>query len=380
MKYPVVIIGGGLAGLVSSIELARAGIEVLVIERKEYPHHKVCGEYVSNEVRPYLENLGLDLDALGSARISRFRFTSPKGSVLETPLDMGGFGISRYTMDHSLYELAKQAGVGFQLNTKVQDVRWMNGFFEIETSKSTRIISEIVIGAYGKRTRLDKQLDRDFMNKESPYVGIKYHVQGDFAKDLISLHNFKNGYCGMSAIEDDKYCLCYLTERSNLKESGSIPAMEQNILSRNPHLKDIFSNAKFLYDKPEVINEISFSPKKTVENHLLMAGDSAGLITPLCGNGMAMAVRAGQMVAQEVERYFSDHHSRETLEKSYAEAWRDEFALRLKVGRSVQRLFGREMLSEIALGFFKLTPPILRMVIKGTHGKEMSSTPITLSK
>ena len=380
MKYPVVIIGGGLAGLVSSIELARAGVKVLLIERKEYPHHKVCGEYISNEVRPYLENLGLDLDALGSARISRFRFTSPKGSVLETPLDMGGFGISRYTMDYSLYELAKQAGVGFQLNTKVQDVRWMNGFFEIETSKSTRIISEIVIGAYGKRTRLDKQLDRDFMNKESPYVGIKYHVQGDFAKDLISLHNFKNGYCGMSAIEDDKYCLCYLTERSNLKESGSIPAMEQNILSRNPHLKDIFSNAKFLYDKPEVINEISFSPKKTVENHLLMAGDSAGLITPLCGNGMAMAVRAGQMVAQEVERYFSDHHSRETLEKSYAEAWRDEFALRLKVGRNVQRLFGREMLSEIALSFFKLTPPILRMVIKGTHGKEMPSTPITLSK
>ena len=371
MKYPVVIVGGGLAGLVSSIELARAGIEVLLIERKDYPHHKVCGEYVSNEVRPYLEHLGLNLNAMGSATITKFQFTSPKGSALETPLDLGGFGISRYTLDHALYQLAIESGVDFRLNTTVQEVRWSKDHFELKTSDSEEIVSTIVIGAYGKRTRLDKQLDRDFMNKESPYVGVKYHIKGNFAKDLISLHNFKNGYCGMSAIEDDKYCLCYLTERSNLKESGNIPEMERNILSRNPHLRDIFSNAEFLYDKPEVINEISFAHKNAVENHLLMAGDSAGLITPLCGNGMAMAIRAGNSLAGEVKRYFSEHHSREILEKSYADAWRNEFALRLKVGRGVQRLFGREILSEMALGFFKKAPSLLKIVIKGTHGSEL---------
>jgi flavin-dependent dehydrogenase len=256
----------------------------------------------------------------------------------------------------------------------------MDESFQVDTSSTVQIEAEVVIGAYGKRTRLDKQLERDFMKKESPYVGVKYHIKGDFAKDLISLHNFKNGYCGMSAIEDDKYCLCYLTERSNLKAFGNIPDMEGGILSRNPHLKAIFNHAEFLYEKPEVINEISFAPKKAVENHILMTGDSAGLITPLCGNGMAMAIRGGWMVAKEVERYFSEHHSRIALEKAYSAAWRDEFALRLQIGRNVQRLFGREVLSEIALAFFKVTPPILKMVIKGTHGKAMSSTSITLSK
>ncbi len=369
MKYPVVIVGGGLAGLVSGIELARAGIDVLLIERKDYPHHKVCGEYVSNEVRPYLESLGLDLDGLGSRAINRFRFTSPKGTSLETPLDMGAFGISRYSLDLALYELARKSGVDFRLNTIVQEIRWADGAFEIETSTTSQIEANIVIGAYGKRTRLDKHLDRAFMKKESPYVGIKYHIRGNFEEDLISLHNFKNGYCGMSAIEDNKYCLCYLTERSNLRASGSIPEMEQNILSRNPHLKAIFSDAEFLYDKPEVINEISFASKDAVEGHILMAGDSAGLITPLCGNGMAMAIRAGNMVGRQVIQYFSGHRSRDILEKSYASAWQEEFAFRLRVGRNVQRLFGREVLSELALGFFKVTPPILRMIIKGTHGK-----------
>ena len=368
MTHPVVIIGGGLAGLVSSIELAQRGIAVLLIERKDYPHHKVCGEYVSNEVRPYLEKLGLDLGTLGAVKISNFRFTSPKGSVLDTKLDMGGFGVSRYTLDNALYGLAKKSGVDFLLNTVVQNVTWQESSFEIETS-TEKYQAEVVIGAYGKRTRLDKQMNRDFMNQESPYVGVKYHIKGDFAKDLISLHNFKNGYCGMSAIEDEKYCLCYLTERSNLKETGNIPNLESRILGRNPHLKDIFTNAEFLYDKPEVINEISFAPKNAVENHLLMAGDSAGLITPLCGNGMAMAIRAGNMAAQEVARYFSEHHSRPLLEQNYQNAWQKEFATRLKIGRTVQNLLGREVLSELALGFFQLAPPILRMVIKGTHGK-----------
>ena len=371
MNYPVVIIGGGLAGLISSIELARRGIGVLVIERKAYPHHKVCGEYVSNEVRPYLESLGLDLTGLGAVPISNFRFTSPKGRVLDTKLGLGGFGLSRFTLDHALYELAAGVGVDFKLNTIVTKVDWRKDHFEIQTSEGNQYDSEICLGAFGKRTRLDKQLGRSFMEKESPYLGVKYHVRGDFPTDVIALHNFKNGYCGMSAIEADKQCLCYLTKRSNLKQAGSIPDMEHSILYKNPHLKAIFTNAEFLYQKPEVINEISFASKNCIENHILMAGDSAGLITPLCGNGMAMAIRAGSMAAREVVQYLQEHHSREKLEGTYQKAWQGEFATRLRVGRAVQNLFGREVLSELALGFFKVAPPLLRRVIKGTHGEIM---------
>ncbi len=371
MNYPVVIIGGGLAGLISSLELARRGIGVLVIERKAYPHHKVCGEYVSNEVRPYLESLGLDLAGLGAVPIAKFRFTSPEGNVLDTKLDLGGFGLSRFTLDHALFGLAQRAGVDFKLNTIVTKVDWQDDHFRVHTSDGITYETEICLGTYGKRTRLDKQLDRDFMEKESPYVGVKYHIRGDFPTDVIALHNFKNGYCGMSAIEDDKQCLCYLTERSNIKQAGSIPEMERSIMYKNPLLKAIFSHAEFLYDKPEVINEISFAPKNCIENHILMAGDSAGLITPLCGNGMAMAIRAGGMAAREVEHYFRQHHSRQQLEGTYQKAWQREFATRLTVGRTVQKLFGREVLSELALGFFKVAPPLLRMVVKGTHGGVM---------
>src|SRR5690606_11555043 len=142
----------------------------------------------------------------------------------------------------------------------------------------------------------------------------------------IALHNFKNGYCGISAIENNANCLCYLTERSMVKEYGSIQEMEQHVMSRNPHLNAIFKEASFLFEKPEVINEISFSAKKPIENHVLMAGDAAGLITPLCGNGMAMAIHAGLIGSTEIIRYFHIHKDRDQLEKLYSSKWNATFS------------------------------------------------------
>ncbi len=363
--YDIIIIGGGLAGLVSSIQLSRSGKKVLVIEKKKYPFHRVCGEYISNETRPFLESVGLNFEKLQVKEISKFQFTSPSGRVLETDLDLGGFGISRYKIDEELYHLAKSVGVEFLLENTVENINFKEDKFTIKTSFNT-FESKYVIGTFGKRTKLDATLKRDFFNKRSPYIGVKYHIKTDFPKDLIALHNFKDGYCGISAIEDDKYCLCYLTTRENLKKYGTITEMERNILWKNPHLQKIFTESEFLYDKPEVINEISFSPKTTIENHILMAGDAAGLITPLCGNGMAMAIHGAKLLSDNILENFND---RNLVEKNYQKDWKQHFKNRLWVGRNVQKLFGNEVVSEIALSVMKMIKPLLRTVIKATHGE-----------
>ena len=356
--------------MVSSIELARRGLAVTLVERKTYPFHRVCGEYVSNEVRPYLEHLGLDFGALGVADISRFQFTSPSGRVLETNLDLGGFGLSRYALDFALYELAKKAGVQFLLGETVESVEWTTDrHFIIKTSNDLSFKAKIAIGSYGKNAKLDRTLNRDFIQKKSPYIGVKYHLETDFPTDLIALHNFEDGYCGISAIEDQKHCLCYLTTRENLRKHGDIAQMERAVLWKNPHLNRIFNESVFLYERPEVINEFSFAPKQAVENHILMVGDAAGLITPLCGNGMAMAIHGGKIVAEHIMGFFDNGFSRADLETNYERAWARQFKTRLWVGRNVQRLFGDVRLSELALSFFKTARPLLNLVVKSTHGR-----------
>jgi len=368
----VLMIGGGLAGLAAALDLTGRGHRVAVVERKQYPFHKVCGEYVSNEVLPYLRRLGADPAALQPASIETFLLSSPGGRTLTSPLDLGGFGVSRYLLDDYLYRLAEARGVRFYLKSTVADVAFDAAAKQhcVALADGRELAARIVLGTYGKRTNLDRQLQRSFFTQRSPYLGVKYHLRlPGFARNLIALHNFADGYAGISAIEEDKLCFCYLTTRTNLRRHGTIAAMEQQVLAQNPHLREILHTAEVLYPQPEVINEISFAPKQPVEQHVLMCGDAAGLITPLCGNGMAMALHGAALGAAAAHDFLTGHTSRAAMENAYAHAWRAQFGARLRVGRVVQRLFGGPVLSELVVGGLRHLPGVVRGLMRRTHGQ-----------
>ena len=365
----VLIIGGGLAGLISSIVVCRAGIACRVIEKKVFPFHRVCGEYVSNEVVPFLSAAGLFPHQFNPPNICKFQLSAVSGKKESMPLDCGGFGISRYTFDNFLYEQAKAAGVEFFLNEEVDAVQFTNEVFTIKTN--TRALeADVVIGSFGKRSKLDHYLNRRFISRRSPYVGVKYHIKTDHPDDMIALHNFRGGYCGMSNIEDGKTTLCYLAHRDSLREHGSIASLEQEVLFQNPLIRSVFTNSTFLFNKPEVINEISFETKSAVEDHILMTGDAAGMIAPLCGNGMSMAIHAGKIAADLVVKFVTTNDmTRAQLEEQYSDAWNRQFKRRLWQGRQIQKLFGNAIASNIAVNLAINVRPIANAIMRSTHGQ-----------
>ncbi|MBS1506915.1 MAG: NAD(P)/FAD-dependent oxidoreductase [Bacteroidetes bacterium] len=363
----IIIAGGGLAGLITASVLAKRGISCLVIEKKEYPFHRVCGEYISNETVPFLKSEGLFPAELDPSAIHRFQLTSVNGKLSELPLDLGGFGISRYQFDYFLFQKAKATGVEFLLNTEVDSIIFADDKFFVET-RDKKLEADVVVGAFGKRSKLDVALQRPFIRQRSPYVGVKYHVRTNHPSDVIALHNFKDGYCGISNIEDGKSNLCYLTHRDNLKRYGSIEQMEKEVLFENPFLKTLFSSSEFLFEKPEVINEISFEKKSPVEDHILMCGDAAGMITPLCGNGMAIAIHSAAVMSELIIRYCQNEISRDTLEKTYASRWQSLFSTRLWAGRQIQRLFGGVRASNLAVTIAQKAKPVANFLIRQTHG------------
>lgn len=362
------IVGGGLAGLISAILLNRKGFSVTLFEKKSYPFHRVCGEYISNETVPFLKREGLYPSSFDPPIIKQFILTSISGGEARVPLDMGGFGISRYAYDHFLVAIAKKEGVVVKEGTSVTNITFKDSSFQVEAGTET-FEMPVVIGAFGKRSKLDKALNRDFMEKRSPFVGVKYHIKADFPNDTVALHNFPLGYCGISRVEDDKYNMCYLTRRENLKAHKDIKAMEEAVTYQNPHLKALFENSDFLLDQPEVINEISFAPKQLIEDHILMAGDSAGLITPLCGNGMAMAIHGAKVLSDCIDRNWNGSLDRFSVEYDYVHEWNALFKRRLWVGRKTQNLFGTPLTSSFAVGLGKYARPLTKKLISLTHGR-----------
>src|SRR5688500_8453100 len=109
-QYDVAIIGGGLAGLAISIQLAKKNFSVVLFEKEKYPFHKVCGEYISMESWNFLESLGLSLSTFHLPRIDTLILSAPNGKSLTTKLPLGGFGISRYKIDFLLSKIAKENG------------------------------------------------------------------------------------------------------------------------------------------------------------------------------------------------------------------------------------------------------------------------------
>ena len=372
--YDVIVIGGVLAGLTASIELAQKGRKVLLLEKKSYPYHKVCGEYISNEVLPYLRSLGFDPMMFGAADIKRLRLSTPGGKNIYTKLDLGGFGISRYTIDNELYKLALTKGAEVLTDTRVTDVAFAGDKFTL-TTNSTTYYSKLVIGSYGKRDTLDKKLNRPFIQQHTGYTGVKYHVRLDYPADEIGLDNFKNGYCGISKVEGDTYNLCYLSYRAPKEEFNNIADLEEKVLFKNPVLKDIFKRATFLWDTPLVITQVSFEPKALIEDHILMCGDSAGLITPLCGNGMSMAIAGAKLLTGLIEesnllKYESvPAAARQQLEGAYQLLWNRQFKTRLFWGRTIQRFFGNPLLTSAFLRTTHAVPTLERKLISLTHGE-----------
>ncbi len=129
-----------------------------------------------------------------------------------------------------------------------------------------------------------------------------------------------------------------------------------------------------IFEKPLTISQISFAPKTAVENHVLMMGDTAGLIHPLCGNGMAMAIHSAKLAAEGVTLFLHKKISREQLEKEYRRQWRKNFSGRLRIGRLLGKLLEHAKVAEIGTGLLMYFPFLLPIIIRKTHGKELMTT------
>ncbi len=370
MKKPrIIIIGGGLAGLTAAIDLCKRGIEVILFEKEEYPHHKVCGEYLSTEVLPYYDSLGIDLHELNPHKINQLEYSSNSGKVLHCDLKLGGFGISRFNLDHFLFRSAIKAGSTI-INQQVTEVNFEKEEFKV-IAKEQEYFADFVLGAFGKRSNLDKKLDRNFFKNQSGWLAVKAHYKdADHPGNLVSLHNFNGGYCGLSRTEMNTVNVCYLATYSSFKKYKNTEAYKKAVLMKNPRLNEFFERSEPVFQKDLSIAQVNFDKKSLIENHVLMIGDAAGLIHPLCGNGMAMAIHSAKLAVESLVNFYTKKElNRQNVENIYREKWQNNFNNRIRSGRVLQKILLNNTLSELSQNLIGKFPGIMPQIIKSTHGK-----------
>lgn len=298
--YDIAIIGGGLAGTSLAILCARSGWSVALIEKETYPRHKVCGEYISMESYDFLQDLGLPLEEMNLPHINTFRLTSWQNIAGQCKLTKGGIGISRYVLDKSLADLAVKEGATLLTGEKVTHIGCDELAYQVTMQSKKMMKVRLVVGAYGRHSGLQPSNSSPVNN----FIGVKYHVTQGPDDDTIEIHHFKDGYCGISKIEKEKYCMCYLVRADAFKLfKGNISDFETATLAANPYLKP-YLDAKRL-TPPITTSGLVFRANTDVKLPYPITGDAAGFIPPVTGNGMSLAFRSAKHVYQLIDEHLS---------------------------------------------------------------------------
>lgn len=358
-----------MAGLTAAIHLASHDFRVRLFEKDDFPRHKVCGEYLSKEILPYLEYLDVSLSELGPVEINKLIYSTPSGKTIHADLPLGGIGLSRFALDYFLFEKAKDRGVEIIPET-VNSVEYRGNDYKVYSSEKNTFSADMVLGAFGKRSGMDKTLNRNFIEKRSGWLAVKSHYElENYPENIVSLHNFNGGYCGLSKTETGAVNFCYLATYQSFKDHKNPETYRKQVLSQNPHLREFFRKATPLFEKELTIAQVSFERKSLVEDHILMLGDAAGLIHPLCGNGMAMAIHSAKIASESILKFSqSNSFDRKAIEADYRQKWNSHFRSRMKTGRVLQKVLLNPGLAELSQNMVKTFPGVLPKIITRTHG------------
>jgi flavin-dependent dehydrogenase len=368
--YDVIVIGAGLAGCSSAIQLAGQGYQVLLLEQQTYPVHRLCGEFLSVEVMAAFQRLGLweELQRAGAQPIRRALLTTASGASFESSLPGMALGLSRYQLDWLLFQRAQAAGADCRDGTAVQAVsgNLTTGFW-VKTRQG-QFTSRCLVSAHGKRSQLDRQ--RPFTQRRSPFVAFKAHYRGLHLPGVIELHAFPGGYCGLSQIETGEINVCWIAQERILQSSphltkGVIP----EALLKNPWLTARLQSMEVVRGTSHRLSQISFALKDTFDADLCRVGDAAGMITPLCGDGMAMALHSADLAVPLLAQFLQQTLDAARLKQAYNTAWNREFRTRLQIGRLLHAGFTHPTLANLGVNFCRAFPALGQIFIQATRGK-----------
>jgi menaquinone-9 beta-reductase len=356
-RVDVAIVGGGPAGSLLAALLASRGASTLLVERDVFPRDKVCGEFLSYDALPLLAERGLvaTIDGAGAPAIERCRVMGRR-TILEFGFPAAARGVSRAFFDDLLLRHARASGAtvieGATATMLVRGRQSQELLIQLGAETFT-VEASVIAGAWGRWGRFDQQLGRTFIrNRSTRSFGFKRHYLAakNCEVSTIDLYSFAHGYLGVNPVEDGRTNICGLVHASRLSgHKGRWDALVDELRNEEPRLDRLYGGHVAAQDRFIASEPVIFRARDAVESGVFMVGDASGIIDPLTGNGMAMAVQSAWLAAPILLSLLASPSHRAALEQRYRAEHARLFARRIRWSRLVAQMLSRPALLERAL-------------------------------
>jgi menaquinone-9 beta-reductase len=367
--YDVLIAGAGPAGAIAATILARAGARVLMLDRARFPRPKLCGDTLNPGALAILARLGLDCTVGGALPLAGMIVTGDDEVRVEGRYgDVCGQAIGRRAFDAALVTAAAGAGARVEQGVLVQEpivdssgdtVRVTGLLVRRSDGRSHRITAPMVIAADGRYSRVARALR---LSRSTPHprrwaIGAYFEHVGGMTR-FGEMHVRANHYIGVAPLPGSLTNACVVTPAPG----GQPPAaLLSATLRADCQLRARFAPARMV-SPATCLGPLGVDCEVAGVPGLLLAGDAAGFVDPMTGDGLRFAMRGAELAAHEALHALE--HGPASAHLRLLAARRREFAAKWRFNRTMRWIVGYPGTIRAARYGAVVLPQLLRRAIR----------------
>lgn len=343
----VLVVGAGPAGSIAALVLARAGVRVRLVDRAQFPRDKLCGDTLNPGTLSILDRLNVaDVVRRRALPITGMHITGPGGALVSADYPEGfrGGALARRELDTLLVEAATAAGATFEAGVVVRaplmnaDTSRVTGVRLAAGDSDHSLQARVVIAADGRHSTLAFGMGlANYVPMPKRWAFGAYFIDVDGLSSRGEMHIRPDGYIGVAPLPSSVVNVCVVRELKSMLRAQrvNIDDVVHQALRRDPILAERFSGARQV-SAVTSLGPLAVDCRSAGCPGLLLAGDAAGFIDPMTGDGLRFAIRGGELAAEAALRELSNGvaaygslHAERT--KEFGTKWRMNRGLRALV-------------------------------------------------
>lgn len=315
--WDLVVVGGGPAGLAVAIVAAEQGLSVVVIERRDFPADKACGEGVLPPGVKALQRLGIAdrFDHSTSYPFAGIRFIQEDGSAAESFMPSNGMGIRRTVLVEALARRAEELGAVLRHRCSVNGFEAKSSEAVVYTSEG-KIFGRLVVAADGLHSSLRKASGLDAAPSSRRRFALRQHYKIRPWTDFVEVYVDNKGEAVVTPVSDESVGTNFVWEDGDI-EQPRIPVLK----SRFPALLARLGNAPPI-SSVRGAGPMARAATRRNSNRMVLVGDAAGFVDSISGDGLSIAFNSALILGKHLPEILKRAATRESMHAYQHEARR----------------------------------------------------------